>query len=474
MQAYPAYPSFLAGQAFGLCVEPGKRFSFAVYHPGPMALERESCTVAGFGPGIQKVKTPTGNTFESDPTMGGKTYDEDWEWPELSLRSDPALGSRVVVAIAFEVDAIGKALDPIGRKIEGGGRITLSPPDSDSMALLVAVPAQSAGNQIAYILPLATYHAYNGNGGGCFYGYEQPKIQQADLVTLHRPGGGLGAKLGEPPDPYDTQSPRQQFAHWDLRFLQFMQRHGHPFDVFCDLDLDRRGPRFDMNEYKLIVSAGHHEYWSQPMRDNLRAFLANGGNYACFSGNTCYRPVSFDYGVPRIKPWLSMKKLGITWPKNNEDSLIGLSYAFGGGRWGDWSKTKKEWVDCGREPYGYIVKDSSHWVFAGTGLTNETNFGKGDYLVGYEADGLRPDPNNPFKVLAVSDLLVGFQDPGASERRAAFGLFGTDGALPEKRGLVFNAGTTDWARVLTTGEARWREAVEKITENVLGTLSHRT
>jgi hypothetical protein len=39
--------------------------------------------------------------------------------------------------------------------------------------------------------------------------------------------------------------------------------------------------------YKLVLSVGHDEYWSTPMRDNLEAFIGKGGNVAFFSGNTC-------------------------------------------------------------------------------------------------------------------------------------------------------------------------------------------
>jgi hypothetical protein len=34
-----------------------------------------------------------------------------------------------------------------------------------------------------------------------------------------------------------------------------------------------------------VLSVGHDEYWSKPMRDRLEAFIARGGNVAFFSGN---------------------------------------------------------------------------------------------------------------------------------------------------------------------------------------------
>ena len=43
-----------------------------------------------------------------------------------------------------------------------------------------------------------------------------------------------------------------------------------------------------LESYRLVLSVGHDEYWSSPMRDHLESFIANGGNVAFFSGNTCW------------------------------------------------------------------------------------------------------------------------------------------------------------------------------------------
>ena len=42
-----------------------------------------------------------------------------------------------------------------------------------------------------------------------------------------------------------------------------------------------------LKHYKLILSVGHDEYWSAPMRDHLEKFIGDGGNVAFFSGNVC-------------------------------------------------------------------------------------------------------------------------------------------------------------------------------------------
>ena len=51
-----------------------------------------------------------------------------------------------------------------------------------------------------------------------------------------------------------------------------------------------------MKGYRLVLSVGHDEYWSVPMRNHLEAFIANGGNVAFFSGNVCYWQVRLENG----------------------------------------------------------------------------------------------------------------------------------------------------------------------------------
>lgn len=154
--------------------------------------------------------------------------------------------------------------------------------------------------------------------------------------------------------------------------------------------------------------------------------------------------------------------------------MIGLSYGWGGGKWGNWNGSS--WDQLQRANYGYAVQRSGHWIFNGTGLTDGQTFGNGanDFLVGYEADGV-PPLGSTFTVLAQSPRLEGFipgnEGGGPEVLTASLGLFGQDSSGPVKSGLVFNAGTTDWARVLTDPRAASRPTVDRITRNVIDTLS---
>lgn len=473
MQIYASSPSFLASQSFTVACEPTKRFSLVLFRQdeGEGLTRVVPLSLAGTS-GVQWLGTsPSGlSFFLAQGADTPKTYDIAWDWPTVTYRPPSGAPSSAYVAAAFEVDASGNPVDDFGRRIVRRDLIRPYPPDTASMALLVGRPVTpSAGAKIAYVVPIATYHAYNGTGGGCFYGYSNPPIVKADVVTMLRPGGGLGALLGEPPDAYDSSSPRQQFAHWDaklIRWLKSQQTAGRlpGIDYYTDLDLHLGF--VPLSAYQALVSAGHHEYWSGDMRDHVQQFLQAGGNYACFSGNTCFRPVNFgSYRQPDYNT--SVHKAGDGWPGHDESDLTGLSYAYGGGNWGNY--VQGQWINTTRPPYGYTVQGSygSSWVFAGSGVTGGGTFGTNSYLVGYEADGPK-NGDTSRTILAQSPRLQGFQDlfvPGVG----AIVVKGPWQASPA-RGVLFNAGTTDWVRVLTAGGNDARD-VAQITSNVLRRFS---
>jgi len=54
------------------------------------------------------------------------------------------------------------------------------------------------------------------------------------------------------------------------------------------------------------------------------------------------------------------------------------------------------------------------------------------------------------------------------------GIFGTESTTGDQLALVFNCGTTDWARVLMDPNAQSNAVVKRITHNVVKTFIHQT
>ncbi|HEY0062669.1 MAG TPA: N,N-dimethylformamidase beta subunit family domain-containing protein [Telluria sp.] len=345
----------------------------------------------------------------------------------------------------------------------------------DHGAVLFVV--RGSGRRLLYKIPLATYNAYNHAGGGCFY--DQPPRSAAPpgaRLSLRRPGIGIGAPTFGAADFYDSSSARQTFAHWDARFIGWLLARGYAPDFCTDLDIHNE-PEL-CRPYRLLISAGHDEYWSTAMRDGVEAFVAAGGNAAFFSANLCWWRIHLvDHAAAMVchqggphgahDHW---------WPERPEDTLAGVSYRHGGG-----------WWDGPRVTAGYTVLDPGHWVFAGTGLRQGDSFGAHTRppLVGYECDGaplasfdpgrgtatLSPaagacgTPEN-FHLLAACALDARWQE--RPQREAAAGsLHAATMGLFTRGGTVFTAGTTDWVQALDSNEDPHLSA---ITHNVIDRL----
>ena len=398
-------------------------------------------------------------------------------WPAYEVPVPAGWTSGVYVGVLVEgeggVEGEGDGDGPAGT----GGALL----DRRDGTLLFVV--RGAGAPLLYKVPLFTYHAYDqvdaagfdpargvdpgrGEGGWCLYTVPAARhlpVAVPPAVSLHRPGGGTG---GTPWDHFnvDPFAPglRQTFAHWDAPFVGWLERQGYEVDYCTDLDLHREGGAL-LAGRRLLVSAGHDEYWTAAMRDAVHGFVSAGGNVTFFGGNTCWWRLELDgdLAISRTAFWSALGE--------PENTLTGVSFRNGGERDRDDHPV----------PVGFRVQHCDHWVFQGTGLRDGDGLGAraDEYVVGYECDGAHFDrepwsrgrPAQPtgedgtpesFVVLGVGDLVP--SGWGFGNRAATLGLF-----TAPSGGTVFTAATTDWARVLAAGRS---PAVEAVTANVLDRL----
>ncbi|HWC27259.1 MAG TPA: N,N-dimethylformamidase beta subunit family domain-containing protein [Solirubrobacteraceae bacterium] len=383
-------------------------------------------------------------------------------WPAYRFDVPADWPSGVYVAVLAEGDGVE-------RRVDGDAR--------HARALFVVRSADpGADAEILYKVPLLTYPAYNQvcerrydaavqAGGWCLYCVPEPAelpVAVPPAVSVRRPGGGTGGTPFDTfnPDPFDP-TPRQTFVHWDALAVAWLERSGYRVDFCTDLDLHADGGSAALlAPYRLLLSFGHDEYWSDAMRTGVERYAADGGNVAFFSGNTAWWQVTFDdeSSFRRVHQWSDVPV-----PGRPENAMTGVSFRNGGERP----------RGAGAQPVGFAVQHADHWVYAGTGLRDGDVFGQGpdEYLVGYECDGAQFDradlrlgqPVRPscqdgtprdFVILGVGD--VGASGWGMGNRAATLGVHAPGGT-------VFTAATTDWARVL----ARGCPAVEQITRNVI-------
>ena len=457
-----------------------------VEQPSPRAGDTATLRVATRAPRFRVDVYRCGNGLERVHRTGWLSGCEaplhlpwhDWGRPNTGLHGEPLAPWQ-----AYPLE-VGRSWRPgvyVAVLVEEGAddRPPQSPDAREGAALFVVRSAPGRRNQapILYKLPLLTYHAYDLAGGApydaatqtgqwCFYNVPRPRevpIPFPAGLGLHRPGGGTGA------DPYDVfntdpfdPTPRQTYVHWDAAMVAWLERSGYDVEYCTDVDLHREGVAL-LAPHRLLVSAGHDEYWSDAMRAAVEGYVTDGGNLAFFSGNTCWWRVVFDDEITfeRLHFWHDPDTPGAP-----ENTMLGVSFRNGGERDGDDFPV----------PVGYRVQHADHWVYAGTGLADGDVFGEKHYIVGYECDGAEFDRTDfeagrpvvptgadatptDFTILGIGDCRA--SGWGFGNGAATMGLFTRPGG-----GTVFTASTTDWARVLGAGDP----AVGRITANVLDRL----
>ena len=351
---------------------------------------------------------------------------------------------------------------------DGGGAYTHRGRRTAESDLHFVVRPASPGRDTKILLQLSanTYTAYNNWGGFSLYAYNGRAKNQGSRVSFHRPGGS-------------------QFFNWEHSFVVWAERNGYTLDYAVNYDLEHL-PRL-LDAYKLVVSVGHDEYWSAPMRDAVESFIERGGNAAFFSGNAvCWQVRSEDNGNALVcwkQNYFSdpifktgdYKTLSSLWShhliKRPENSLTGVGFL-----WGGYRKSHGQFMD---DPAEFTVHRPDHWIFSGTNLKRDDKFGGKDTIVGYECDGCElnwrdglPFPTHrdgtpdTFTVLSTCPVRRHPDDAEWYERwekgrtgNAVMGVY-------TRGGTVFTAGTTDWSHSLRGGD----KVVEQITRNLLDRL----
>lgn len=376
-------------------------------------------------------------------------------WPE-SLRV--AVGANWKSGY-YEV--VLRAADTGGKWTHRGTRTATS-----STHFIVRQAKPGATSKILLQLCTNTYNAYNNWGGFSVYAYNSLSNNQGHRVSFERPGPS-------------------QFGRWELPFVKWAEANGYALEFAANDDLEFH-PEM-LASYKLVLSVGHDEYWSAPMRDSLEAWIAKGGNVAFFSGNTCCWQVRAEdggraftcfkqnYHLDPVFQTRDLKTLSTAWSHHlvnrPENQLTGVGFLHGGYR-----KSHGQFMD---EPAEYEVHRPDHWLFAGTDLKRGSKFGGKDTIVGYECDGCElqwkdglPFPTfkdgtlKSFEVLATCPARWHPDDAEWYEKweigrtgAACLGLY-------TNTGTVFTAATTDWSHGLQGNDAH----VVRITKNVLERL----
>lgn len=284
-------------------------------------------------------------------------------------------------------------------------------------------------SNIVFQYPTNTWQAYNDHGHWSFY-----TDPAARLVTFDR--------------PYDyTCNPIESSCAGDrtIPMARWLESEGYTVEYVASEDL-HADPSLLLN-YNLLIIAGHDEYWSKEIRDNIDNFISAGGNVAIFSGNTGYRQVRYAQNGRTMICYKSDFRLD---PFYNVDNQR-LATEFGRipvPNWPENTTTGLGWRNGGfvnistTNPGRYTVYRTNHWVFAGTNLADGDTF---DYenTERVEVDGALFTWQNGLPVVTGADqtplnfTILGIQP--STLGYATMGLYTRVGG-----GTVFNGATTNW------------------------------
>lgn len=301
---------------------------------------------------------------------------------------------------------------------------------------------------------VTTWQAYNNWGGKSLYDYNSTGGERSFMVSFQR--------------PYALYQGRGDFPRWEAKAAHWLELNGYALEYCTSTDTQLLQTLED--HYDVFISAGHDEYWSDPMRGNIEGRIARGGAVLFLGGNTCWWQIRYSGITDRIvcfkdktlDPYYGLLNhlVTVNWHADPvfrpENAMTGVSFRNGG------YVNAQGWYPAS-EGYGdYQVTAPEHWAYAGTGLQASEEFGWDETIVGFETDGAlftmvdgRPVPTGAdgtpanFTILGLSP---------ASYGHATMGVF-------TNPGLVFNVATTDWADALGLNPS-----VDRITRNVLDAM----
>ena len=320
---------------------------------------------------------------------------------------------------------------------------------------------------LLYQQSVTTYQAYNnypddGRTGKSVYDFN------SHGATVPATGNVRAAKVSFD-RPYSDGFGSGQFGgfswNWERYYIGWLEQSGYDVTYSTNLDTHSSGAR--LLDFKGFLSVGHDEYWSKAMVDAATNARDAGVNLGFFGSNTAYWQIRFEPSVAGVtnRVMVCYKSASADPVKNStatvlwrdppvnrpEQGLVGIQYT----------------AHLRNDGAGaiYVVQNSSHWVWEGTGFSNGSQVSG---ILGYESDRLMseyPAPTNvSYTILARSPVVdaVGRSDyANSSIYQAPSGAW------------VFATGTNHWSYGLGkpgVTDARIQRATANVLNRFLGTV----
>jgi hypothetical protein len=375
--------------------------------------------------------------------QGGRLLHSAYGLPGLDQPIPPPDPATGLVAVNWQLSYS----IPIGRDWPSGiylVRLLANTADLDVGYAVFVVRDDAQAADYVYKVAVNTYQAYNNWGGKSLYPYNSV--------------GGPAVKVSFD-RPYDQWDGAGAFFDWDFPMIRWLEREG--YNVSYVADTDAHADTRYLAGRRVLISAGHDEYWSKEMRDSWEAARDQGYALAFFGGNAVYWQVRYEPSASGgANPVL------VCYKDADRDPLRGVDDSRVTVRWRSPPVNRPENALLGVMSEGviswggdfpYVVADASHWLYEGTGAVPGQAWSR---IIGYEYDRVYDNGATPPALAVLSNSpLVNVQNT-ASVANAAY---------HQQGGMVFAAGTVDWAWALDDVRVpdRVDPRIQRMTANVL-------
>jgi hypothetical protein len=343
-------------------------------------------------------------------------------------------------------------------------RLTAHPSNAQSFIVFV-VRDDERESAIVFQSSVTTFAAYNNWGGASLYAFNSGNAP-ARKVSFDRPYAinPYGVRLDGASD---------FLRRWEYNAVRFLEREGYDLAYITNVDTHQRGDA--LLHHRIVLSVGHDEYWSRPMRQHFEAARDRGVHLAFLGAGNSLWQIRFEPNSSGVndRTIVAYKEAADTEdplaldrdPRNNR--LIT-------GRWRDRPVSRPEerliGVMYAADPVDgdLVIDDGSHWAFSGTHVKHGDRLAG---LLGYEVDAIYGGGPTGLVRLAHSP----FVDRGTTRYADMTIYTAPSGAL------VFATGSMQWNWGLDGYNApvwhplRVNESAQKITRNILNRMleSHR-
>ncbi len=324
------------------------------------------------------------------------------------------------------------------------------------------------------------------------------------LYDVHEDGSGVtyGSWLRpilnmRPKFRYRTMNCPARFPA-DLYLVDWLDHKGIDVDYLTDHDLEAEGPDL-LRPYNVVLSSGHHEYWTSHMLDSLETYLGEGGRFLYIGGNSLFGVTTVDAAKPHK---VELRRWGAPWPfevppGERHHSMTGEQ----GGTWKNRGRAPNTIVGIGTAGAGFDrgspykrLPDSydprAAWIFDGIEgdlIGDSPNLQVKWGAAGYEYDRAEFELGTPGTTLLLASSSRFNESHQAMIDEELYFMQGRDGAgVRDKQvpgtphrfsrsdivyleypngGAVFSAGAICWRASLSPYD--YGNTVSRVTENVL-------